>query len=152
MEQQPTLTDVLIRGNQTTRELLEAIERILRSQPESVAVSEKAPLPHLQPDFPFEGSSRWLLPRVASGGSFELSAAPATVLADNANRLGGTIVNAGEEPATLYLCDAEAAARPAGVGRIVLIAGGSWDLRLGNLLWCGSVSGVGEGQLAVVEV
>lgn len=149
--------DKLIAASHESSSMLRQVVEALRGQAATLAVSEKAQLPQLSPDFPFAGSHRWLIPRQPSGGVQALEAGkPALVLADNPNRLGGYIVNAGGKALDLFLCDlGTAQGSRGGVGRVRLPVGIAWDLRLGpNLLWSGSVTALaGEAsEVSVAEV
>lgn len=111
--------------------------------------------------FPVAGCKRLLAYRTGNGTD---AAAVATatyaapinglVLPANEARLGGAIVNTGANPVNLYLTD-----RPVPVVGVPALqiqgTGGSWDFRLGGLLWCGHVSAVavtGSSSLTVAEV
>ena len=121
----------------------------------SLAVVERAPQSATEIDYPVPGVKRWLLPRVAVGGAIAVPITNWTrVLAWNASRIGGTITNSGTKTVILAL-DEPANVTPV-TARIFLGAeGGAWDMRLGNLLWGGSVSAMAleaESQLLTVEV
>lgn len=138
--------------------LLEEIRDALQASVINLGVSNHVQQPITVADFPVQGAQRWVLPRIATGGRFE---APEGVgkaivlLRHNAARLGGTIVNVGEKEATIIL-SGEKEAGGAALAQIGLVpGGGSWDLRLGNLPWCGSISAFGVGGatfLTVAEV
>jgi hypothetical protein len=136
--------------------VLEAIRDALRGSAVNMAISNHVTEPVTLTDFPFAGAIRWLIPRQATGGRLAVEeAVQVRALEHNPSRIGGTIVNVGEKEVTLTLTDRLGAALP-GQGQIGLVAGGgSWDLRLGNMLWCGSVAAAGVGgnsTLTVVEV
>lgn len=106
-------------------------------------------------DFPAPGSKRLLVHRTGNGN--DVAAVPTTgvlALQGNTARLGGTIVNSGANAVILYLCGAGVATP--GAPAIWLAAnGGSWDFRLGNVLWCGNVTAVaqvGASTLTIAEV
>ena len=105
--------------------------------------------------FPTTGSRRVIAFRTGNGNpSMTVPTAGVLALPDNAGRLGGQIVNSGGAAVVLYLCGAGIPTQ--GVPAIYLAAnGGSWDFRLGNLLWCGNVTAVAQGSpstLTVAEV
>lgn len=122
-----------------------------------LAVTNVGDDPALQKDFPTPGSQRWIVHRLATGGTLLLPAGvPTDALGPNVNRLGGTIVNWGTTVVVLTLANAATDVAQEGLAEIVLNPeGGSWDFRLGNLMWCGAVSAeslVGEGKLSIAEV
>lgn len=132
-------------------QLLEAID----TGAEQVAITDEARDPVLQKDFPVEGISRWIIHRLATGGAFPIKLARSDILSTNANRFGGTIVNSGSNAVVLFLGSTKA--NEPGLAQIWLGAnGGSWDFRLGNMLWCGNISARClenvESTLRVVEV
>lgn len=106
--------------------------------------------------FPVPGSKR-VLPYRTGNGSDGLAIGTTgltLVIAANEGRLGGMIVNAGANAVILYLTERNAPAE--GIPAIWLAAsGGSWDFRLGNVLWCGNVSAIAitaASSLTVAEV
>jgi hypothetical protein len=131
----------------------------------SLALTDVGVPPSSHNNFPAPGSSRIVVPRQPTGGRVPVTSllAPKLVLAANSMRLAGTITNMGKADALLILAPAEEASGQ-GISLIYLIArGGSWDLRLGPPLWCGSVSALAlktsfnaevfeETELAVAEV
>lgn len=150
---------------ETEIRLLEEIRDGVRSEGPSMALTDDAVPPVLNADFPVQGSSRWVVPRKAVGGRIAVPSlsVPNVILAANSNRAAGTIVNMGKADVLLILARVEELVGP-GLGMLFLTAhGGSWDMRLGPPLWCGSVSAIalktiaGEveftsTELAVVEV
>lgn len=95
---------------------------------------------------PAPGSKRLLIPRFGNGTDQATGAAitttPVEILEKNEGRVGGTIVNYGANAAFLFLCNlgnltgGQVHQRPTvwlGAG------GGSWDFRLGNVLYGGTV-------------
>jgi hypothetical protein len=111
---------------------------------QSAAVTDDETPPDLIVDFPIKGSERILIQRSATGGAVGLVVASyANVLPSNNRRIGGTIVNRGEADARLLLTTAQLAGAPGtqgAFGSITLKAGGgSWDMRLGPLLWAGNI-------------
>lgn len=110
----------------------------------------------LEVDFPVPGAERWLLPRLATGGTLAVPESLVLLLPANNRRVAGTLTNAGERNARLFLATAETAGSQGGLGTIFLGKnGGSWDFRLGSALWCGSICAIGlEGEttIDVVEV
>lgn len=138
-------------------EVMDLILEALDTRTEQLCVTDISTDPGLQKDFPVKGAQRWVVHRLAVGGLRELVAAtPTDILPANVNRLGGTIVNQGATTVILTLATAATDAAQEGLAEIVLEpAGGSWDFRLGNLLWCGSVSAealAGAGKVTVAEV
>jgi len=111
--------------------------------------------------FPVAGCKRIIAYRTGNGTDAQAVAtgtyaAPINglVLPANEARLGGAIVNTGTVAVNLYLTD-----RPVPVVGVPALQlqpnGGSWDFRLGSLLWCGHVSAVaatGTSNLTVAEV
>lgn len=135
--------------------LLRAIRDALRGSAVNVAISNSVVQPVTMADFPFAGATRWLLPRIATGGTMALPSEEWTqVLFHNPNRIGGSIVNMGAHNVSLLLSgEKQARSNPAGIARVGLIAaGGSWDLRLANLLWGGSVSAFSVNGISSLEV
>jgi hypothetical protein len=150
---------------ETEIRLLEEIRDGVRSEGPSMALTDDAVPPVLNSDFPVQGSSRWVVPRKAVGGRIVVPSivVPNVVMVANSNRAAGTIVNMGNADCLLILARVEEKAGP-GLGMIFLSAkGGSWDMRLGPPLWCGSVSALAlktisgevefkETELTIVEV
>lgn len=96
-------------------------------------------------DSPVPGKARMAISdRRASGndGLSIVAAAPAVLVVQALpGRLGGSIVNSGSNPVTLYLCEPNRAAT--GVAALWLASnGGAWDFRLGNAMWGGAVSAI----------
>lgn len=146
-------------------ELLEQIRDGVAVSPPSLALTDESVPPVVNANFPVPGQTRQVVPRKATGGLVSVPSltVPTLVLAANSERSAGSIVNCGSADVFLILAPAEAASGPA-IGLLYLVAkGGSWDMRLGPPLWCGSVSALaretsaGEetfsaSQLAVTEV
>jgi hypothetical protein len=137
--------------------LLREILNSTRMNATAITVTDDAVAPILTTDYPVAGAHRWLIPRTAVGGPFEVKEAETLrVCRSNANRIGGSIVNSGEKPARLFLAKpgrTNAAGLMPGIATVLLEpAGGSWDFRLGNLLWGGTVSGRGIGGATILEV
>jgi hypothetical protein len=137
-------------------EVMDLILEALDTRVEELCITDQANEPGLQKDFPTPGSQRWIINRLATGGNFAIGEADSDVLQANSNRIGGTIVNKGSKPVLLTLAPAAAAKSQDGLAEIWLAQeGGSWDFRLGNMLWCGSISAKAEGgetALKVVEI
>lgn len=133
-------------------ELLDLILEALDTGASQLCISDVAPQPGLQKDFPVMGAQRWILERTPDGRDLPLVAGEDTeILPANVNRLGGSIVNRGEKPVLLYL--AKASQKGAGTATIYLAAnGGSWDFRLGNLLWCGSITANAQGGVTTLSI
>jgi hypothetical protein len=120
---------------------------------QTLAIAEDEVPAGIEVDFPVEGSRRWIIPRLATGGSFAVPTTLVSLLASNNRRLGGTIVNKGEHNIRLFLSSPQTAGTQGGIAEIWLRAnGGSWDFRLGSLLWCGSVCAMAEGEASVATV
>jgi hypothetical protein len=137
-------------------ELLEQIAQSTGPGLQTIAITEQELGGGYEVDFPVEGAKRWLVPRLATGGEFAIPTSLVKVLDANNRRLGGSIVNLGENPVRLVCANPRTAASQAGLGVLWLRGlGGSWDFRLASMLWCGSVCAIGLGgasTLAVVEV
>lgn len=135
-------------------QVLGLVLEALDTNVERIAVTDISSDPALQKDFPVQGAQRWILHRTPDGQSKAMKEALEDVLPGNVNRLGGTLVNSGAKPIRLYL--ATVATQNKGSAPIWLAAeGGSWDFRVGNLLWSGSICGQaigGESTLEIVEV
>lgn len=138
--------------------LLQSIADSLKGSPTALAVTGEAVQAHLTEDYPFAGAKRWLIPRQPQGGKVIV---PTTGWVDvrpaNRTRTGGTLVVAGAGAIWLALCNAREAAAGAGggTGMLFLTAnGGSWDFRLGPVLWSGAISAIAvvESELAVCEI
>lgn len=135
--------------------LLGAILTALRSESLETAVADFQHRQMVLEGFPVTGSKRVLVYRTGSGNdNLPVPTTGVLVVQSNSGRFGGTIVNSGASTVILYLCSAGVATP--GAPAIYLAAnGGSWDFRLGNMLWCGSVSAVAQGassSLTVAEV
>jgi hypothetical protein len=103
-------------------------------------------------NWPVAGSKRVIVNRTTVGtDSLQVPTTGIQAISTNVGRLGGAIVNYGTNPVILYLWDG-ATARP-GKGAIWLAAaGGSWDFRLGNVLWSGNVTAVAQGGTSTLTV
>lgn len=141
-------------GNQeTTNQLLLDIANASGPGVQTLAITEREVGGGIEVDFPVEGGTRWIIPRLATGGKFVVPTELVSLLHANNRRLGGTIVNAGEHDVWLFCASSKTAATQQGIGPIFLKGGGgSWDFRLGSLLWCGSLCAVAEGGESVVAV
>jgi hypothetical protein len=112
---------------------------------QTLAVSDNEVPAGIEVDFPVEGARRWIVPRLATGGAFAVPTSLVSLLEANNRRLGGTVVNKGENNVRLILASPQTAGSQQGLGEIWLRAnGGSWDFRLGPLLWCGSLCAIAE--------
>lgn len=136
-------------------QLLASILAQSRTDLIEVAVADSEHREMVLEKFPVSGAKRVLAYRTSTGT--DGLAVPTTgvlVVSANTGRVGGQIVNSGSNAVILYLCAAGKA--QTGAGAIWLGAGGgSWDFRLGNVLWCGSVSAVAQvasSTLTVAEV
>lgn len=141
-------------GNQeTTNQLLLDIANASGPGVQTLAITEHELGGGIEVDFPVEGGTRWIIPRLATGGSFVVPVELVTLLHANNRRLGGTIVNRGAKNIMLFLAGKNTASASQGIGQIWLKAeGGSWDFRLGSLLWCGGVSAIAEGAESVATI
>lgn len=133
-------------------EVMDLILEALDTNVEQICVTDDSSQPGLQKDFPVKGAQRWIIDRTPDGRNLPLENGVITpVLPANVNRLGGTLVNNGEKAITLYL--AKPSQINAGTATIILSAnGGSWDFRLGNLFWCGSVTAKAVGGASEVSI
>jgi hypothetical protein len=110
--------------------------------------------------FPVAGIKRLCVRRTGFGfPSYPVTTTPTLAVPYNEGRLGGSIVNTGTNPVLLYLTaqELDVTVQPeAGIPCIWLAgSGGSWDFRLGNVLWAGSVTvaaTTATSTLAIAEV
>jgi hypothetical protein len=142
-------------GEQTP--LLAAILAELRSGVLEMSVADSHRRELILNKFPITGARRALVYRTGAGA--DSVTVPATgavqsalVLVGNEGRIGGRIVNSGTNPVILYLTE-----RPvpvSGVPAIWLPTGGAgaWDLRLGNVVWGGNVSALGQGGTSTLSI
>ena len=142
-------------GEQTP--LLAAILAELRSGVLEMSVADSHRRELILNKFPITGARRALVYRTGAGA--DSVTVPATgavqsalVLVGNEGRIGGRIVNSGTNPVILYLTE-----RPvpvAGVPAIWLPTGGAgaWDLKLGNVVWGGNVSALGQGGTSTLSI
>src|ERR1700753_1509804 len=94
---------------------------------QTLAITEHELGGGIEVDFPVEGGTRWIIPRLATGGKFAIPTELATLLDANNRRLGGTIVNSGAHNITLFLAGAKRVGSQSGVAPVWLKAeGGSW--------------------------
>jgi hypothetical protein len=120
---------------------------------QTLAITEDEVRGGIEEDFPVEGARRWMIPRLATGGSFTVPLTLVKLLDSNNRRLGGTIVNKGANNISLILAPPLTAGSQLGLGEVWLRAlGGSWDFRVGSLLWCGSVCARAEGGESTVTI
>lgn len=137
--------------------LLEEIRNGQRNLFSTLAVSNKVAGPAILDDFPLNGFKRLLVPREPGGATLTVGEAGATVLVHNPSRLGCSIVNSGAKAARLFFAPlGNVQAGSAGLGRLWLAGeGGSWDGRISQMPWLGSVSAQaigGETTLETCEV
>src|SRR5581483_11085722 len=143
------LERVIELGKQT--ELLQALLGKERTDVLEVAVSDGLHREMVLERFPVAGAKRVIANRTTTGNdNLGVPTTGVLVVGANSARLGGLIVNAGATPVILYL-NRSGLATP-GAGAIYLAAGASWDFRLGNLLWCGSVSAVAQGASSTLTL
>ncbi len=138
--------------------LLQQIRDGVRGGAQNIAITEEAVPPMLTQGFPVPGAERWLISREPTGGVVALPEGQINqVLAANRARIGGSLVNEGKVDVRLFLVDVNTA-RSGSAGRGTLWLGrngGTWDFRLGTLLWGGSICALpieGASSIAVVEV
>jgi hypothetical protein len=127
-----------------THKALQEIRALLEASVQELSVGGSIVDRDLE-NWPVPGLTRKVLSnrRVTGTDSFTATAAtPALIVDSLPGRLGGTIVNAGANPAILYLVGpGHITAIAAGNPAIFIAAnGGSWDFRLGNVPWSGPVS------------
>lgn len=137
-----------------------ALERMLRefnAQSLELCITDREPAQFLMRNFPVPGAQRLIVRRQGTGGQFTLTAGtPLEILQANENRLGGSIVVSGTGNVTLFLTQdllTPGGGTPLTQGspQIFLAAsGGAWDLRLGNALWCGSVTALSTAGSTIV--
>lgn len=142
-------------NQETTNQLLLDIANASGPGVQTLAITEHELGGGIEVDFPVEGGTRWIIPRLATGGTFGVPTAPVLLLPANNRRLGGTIVNKGAHNINLFLAgpNTVAASGGAGIAPVWLKSeGGSWDFRLGSLLWCGSVCATAETAESSVTV
>lgn len=126
---------------------LEQIELLLtmqaqqtESDPAMLCVTDdEAPPQVITKDFPYEGSIRAIVQRTPNAPKIPAAAGDGLLYDANVNRLGGLIVNKAAVGLTIFFCN-ETGPGP-GDGSLYLTPNGSWDFKLGNLLWCGHVYG-----------
>lgn len=128
-----------------TNQLLRDLLRQQQSEVTELCVSDREPPEQRMENFPLPGSCRLIVRRPGAGGSYALQAnVPNPILEANENRLGGRITGDPANVITLFLSNdllTPASANPLTVAaaQIRLPVGGAWDLKLGDVLWCGHV-------------
>lgn len=145
-----------------TNALLRALLAQESADISELCVSDREPPEALMANFPTRGVQRMIVRRPGNGGTYPLAAGnPTPVLQANENRLGGSIINSGANAVTLYLAadllqPGSNTPLPQGAPQLRLNGGGgSWDLKLSDVLWCGTVVAVadtGGSTLSVAEV
>lgn len=127
-------------GRQTA--LLHALLAAARSDVIDLGVSDAQGREMTLEQFPVAGSKRVLVYRTGNGtDGLAVPTAGVIVFPANEARMGLTLINAGANAVILYLSDQQRK----GVPCVWLGAnGGSWDGRLGNLLWAGNVFAVAQ--------
>lgn len=105
-----------------------------------ILVSPAAQAPYLVKDFPFDGARRGLVRRESNGPANTIVTVAGVLLYDaDVNRLGGILRNTDAvNGITLWLAERAQGAR----GSVWLAPNGSWDFKLGELLWGGAVFAV----------
>lgn len=147
--------DRYLAGQDTVVSLLEQIANQSGDGLQTLGIAENEVNGGIEADFPVEGARRWIVPRLATGGTFAVPEGLVSLLPANNRRLGGKIVNIGEADVTLTLASPQDAAAQQGLAQIRLKKeGGEWDFLLGSLLWCGSVCarGVAASSVTIAEV
>lgn len=125
--------------------LLRGLLRQEQSEIQELCVTDREPPEQRMENFPLPGSCRLIVRRPGAGGTYALAAnVPNQVLEANENRLGGRITGDPVNPITLYLSNdllSPGTANPLTVAaaQIRLPAAGAWDLKLGDVLWCGHI-------------
>jgi hypothetical protein len=131
-----------------TNRLLRAVLSQERSDIAELCVSDREPPQALMDNFPTPGVRRLIVRRTGAGGLFTVNAGlTVPILQPNENRLGGRISNTGAGAVVLFLAadllqPGGGAPLGEGAAQIGLAAGAAWDMKLGDLLWCGSVIAV----------
>lgn len=163
-EQAPAPSSVLSADGIMVAELLAVVQRLgeqlvaERSGIIQLCVTDREPAQFQMRNFPVPGAQRLIVRRPGSGGLFTLTQnIPTVLVAANENRLGLTLVNAGTHAITIFgatdlLEPGSSAPLAAGAPQAILAAGASWDGRLGNLQWCGSVIALDTTGGATVSV
>jgi hypothetical protein len=129
-----------------------------RSSVTQLCVTDREPAQFQMRNFPVPGAQRLIVRRPGQGGSYTLAAnTPTLIAAANENRLGLTIVNGSAHAITLFgaadlLEPGSSSPLAGGAPQAILPAGATWDGRLGNLFWCGSVLAIDTAGGAVVSV
>jgi hypothetical protein len=131
----------------TTNALLREYTQEFNAQILELCVTDREPAQLLMRNFPVPCANRLIVRRQGQGGATTLSAGVQTpVLLANENRLGGVISNSGAASAIIFLTQDllnATTGTPLTVGTpqiFLAAAGGTWDFRLGNLLWCGTIT------------
>jgi hypothetical protein len=111
-----------------------------------LSISDDNPT-EISKDFPYGGAVRVLLRRTPQAIQ-QQAGTQGLILASNPNRIGGQLVNKAANGVTLFLA---AFANPA-AGQVWLPPnGGTWNLRLSQMLWCGNVFAVADtGNLSII--
>jgi hypothetical protein len=133
-------------------ELLKAILAGQRTDIIDVAIADFHHNGMVMENWPVAGNKRVLVQRTTVGtDSLAVPTTGIQAIPGNTGRLGGTIVNIGSSAVILYLRDGTIPR--AGTGAIWLApSGGSWDFRLGNVLWCGNVAAVAQTSASTLTV
>lgn len=128
-----------------TLDMLRALLTQERAEVQELCVTDREPPAERMANFPTPGATRLIVRRPGAGGTYPLAAnAPTPILEANENRLGGRITGDPAVAVTLYLSTdllTPGTANPLAVAAatIRLPIGGAWDLKLGDVLWCGHV-------------
>jgi len=123
--------------------LLAALLAEARSDTIEVGVSDAYGREIVLDQFPVAGAKRVLAYRTGNGfDAFNAVTSPGSLLLPaNEARLGLIVVNTGANAVILYLADQP---RKGAVAVWLAAGGGSWDGRLGNVLWSGNVYAVAQ--------
>jgi hypothetical protein len=143
-----------------TNRLLRGLLTQEQNEIQELCVTDREPPEQRMENFPLPGACRLIVRRPGAGGTFAVPInTPTSILAANENRLGGRITGDPANPVTLYLSSdllQPGSGTPLNnaAAQIRLPAGGAWDLKLGDVLWCGNVIAVAAvaSTVSVAEV
>ncbi|HEX6461110.1 MAG TPA: hypothetical protein VF032_19495 [Thermoleophilaceae bacterium] len=127
-----------------------------RTTIEQLCISDIEAQEQCMENFPLRGAKRYIVRRTGNGESVALVAnTPTLLVPPNENRLGGIIVVSGAGAVTLALTrdvlePGGGTPLTVGVPQLFLAAnGGSWDFKLSDLLWCGSITAIAAANTTV---
>lgn len=116
-----------------------------QSETRQLCVTDREPPERRMENFPLPGTRRLIVRRPGAGGQYALQVnTPLLILEANENRLGGRITGDPVNAITLFLSTdllSPGSGNPLNVAaaQIRLPAADAWDLKLGDVLWCGHV-------------